>query len=503
MSLYRKYRPQTFADVVGQEHIVTTLEQAVKQGQIAHAYLFAGSRGTGKTSLARIMAKNILVQGIGDAALRTQIETGVVEGTVVDLVEIDAASNTGVDNIRDLIEKVQFSPVAAAAKVYIIDEVHMLSKGAFNALLKTLEEPPPYAYFILATTELPKIPATIQSRCQRFSFHQIREEDIVRRLQFIADQEKITADRTALRVMARHAQGGMRDAISLLDQLRSLKDITPQDVQERLGETGQEHVEPLLQALDQGDRTAVLRIVRELEDAGIALDVFVRQVLGDVRMRLHASVEAGMSIARPAAILDTLLAAIRDLRFAPVPGLVLESALLSLCGTDTLPPPPPKKESRFFKKAKEEPKADTGTAPTSISTPKHAETDQKTKAVEHAKEKALAKDPLVEAPEVTLQAVIAAWPDIVQNSTPPALKMSLKNGRVTGVSDKMITVSFTSNFHRERVAQKEAIHTVEKLVSDSFKRPLRVECVLGEEKDVQPVANETMVDLAEAVNEIF
>ena len=188
MSLYRKYRPLSFADVVGQEHVVTTLEQAAAQEKLSHAYLFAGGRGTGKTSVARILAKILMIRGIEDEKIQKQIIKGVEEGTIVDLLEIDAASNTGVDNIRDLIEKIQFSPVAAGAKVYIIDEVHMLSKGAFNALLKTLEEPPPYAYFILATTELQKIPATIQSRCQSFPFRAIREEDIIRRLQYIADQ---------------------------------------------------------------------------------------------------------------------------------------------------------------------------------------------------------------------------------------------------------------------------------------------------------------------------
>src|SRR5438874_2090994 len=150
MSLYRQYRPLTFADVAGQDHVVSTLENAVTQGKLAHAYLFAGSRGTGKTSVARILAKTMLTQGIADETLKRQIITGVEEGHLVDLVEIDAASNRGIDDIRSLVEKIQFSPVVSSAKVYIIDEVHMLTREAFNALLKTLEEPPPYAFFILA-----------------------------------------------------------------------------------------------------------------------------------------------------------------------------------------------------------------------------------------------------------------------------------------------------------------------------------------------------------------
>ena len=194
MSLYLTYRPLSFADVTGQDHVVTTLEQAAQKGKLAHAYLFAGNRGTGKTSVARILAKTMMMQGIEDETMQKQIKKGVEEGSIVDLLEIDAASNRGIDDIRDLIEKIQFSPVVCNAKVYIIDEVHMLTKEAFNALLKTLEEPPAYAYFILATTERNKIPTTIQSRCQCFPFRNIRDEDIVRRLQFIADSEKIEAD---------------------------------------------------------------------------------------------------------------------------------------------------------------------------------------------------------------------------------------------------------------------------------------------------------------------
>src|SRR3989338_259292 len=239
MSLYRTYRPKTFAEVVGQEHIVKTLEQAVLQDKVAYAYLFSGPRGTGKTSIARILAKMLLTKDVADEKIQKQILKAVEEDSLVDVLEIDAGSNRGIDDIRDLIEKVQFSPVVASAKIYIIDEVHMLTKEAFNALLKTLEEPPAYAYFTLATTEINKVPATIQSRCQRFPFRHVREEDIIRHLQFIADREKIVIDRAALRAVAHHAQGGMRDAISLLYQVRSIEKIGIEDIQERIGESGQ------------------------------------------------------------------------------------------------------------------------------------------------------------------------------------------------------------------------------------------------------------------------
>ncbi len=493
MSLYRTYRPQTFADVVGQEPIVTTLENAVAQGKISHAYLFSGSRGTGKTSIARILAKHLLVQGVTDETVKRHIGEGVAEGSIIDLIEIDAASNTGVDNIRDLIEKVQFSPVAAGAKVYIIDEVHMLSKGAFNALLKTLEEPPAYAYFILCTTELHKIPATIQSRCQRFTFRFIRDEDIIRRLQFIADQEKIPIDRLALRAIARHAQGGMRDAISLLDQVRSLEKISLEDVQQRIGETGQEFVELLFVAWEKADRKDILALVQRLEETATPLDTFVRQVLGEARVRLHAAIASNEPIDHLTTLLDALLRTVRDMRIAPVPALVLEAALLSLCIDDAST----KKESRHAKKQKVEESAQVESTKL-----EQAKKEAITEVAQEAKEH-VTKGAIIEAPDLTMQTMIAVWPDIVSKATPPALKQSLKNGRVTGVSEKGVTIAFASKFHRDRVAQNEANHLIEHLLAEHFKRQIRIECTTEEEKNATPITDSALVNLADAVSEIF
>lgn len=501
MSLYRTYRPSTFADVVGQDHIVSTLEQAVAQDQLSHAYLFAGSRGTGKTSVARILSKQMLTKGIREPFLKNQIEKGVDDGSLVDLIEIDAASNRGIDDIRTLVEKIQFSPVVAAAKVYIIDEVHMLTREAFNALLKTLEEPPPYAYFILATTELQKIPATIQSRCQRFSFRQIRDEDIVRRLQFIADQEHIVADRASLRAIAHHAQGGMRDAISLLDQLRSLPKITVEDVQQRLGETGHEHVDTVLEAVRTGDERTILSLVDHLETAGISLETFVRQLLARVREELHAAVEANAPLTSSAHALEVLLGAVKDIRVSPVPGLVLEAALLSLCrGAETAQAPveAPKKERTFLRKKEKEEEPER----TVVSTP--APTPVKAAAQAKPKEKpADTPATLIEAPAVSVETVRQAWPSIAQQATPPSVKMSLKNGRVVDVKGKNVVLSFASKFHRDRVAQKEASHMLEDLLEKHFKQALRIECVVDEERTMTPIKDEASVDLAQAVSEIF
>ena len=222
-ALYRKYRPQTFDDVSGQMAVTQTLKTQLMTGHLSHAYLFTGSRGTGKTSCAKILAKAVNCQDLRDgnpcnccAACRA-----IDSGSCMDVLEIDAASNNGVDNVRDLRDDAIYTPSQVKMRVYIIDEVHMLSISAFNALLKIIEEPPAHLLFILATTELHKVPATILSRCQRFSFRRISQEDIAARLQYVAYQENIDLDDAAARVIARLADGGMRDGLSLLDQCAS------------------------------------------------------------------------------------------------------------------------------------------------------------------------------------------------------------------------------------------------------------------------------------------
>src|SRR5512145_475567 len=223
-ALYRKYRPKEWDQVLGQDHVVTTLKNAIAADRVAHAYLFAGSRGTGKTTLARLLAKAVNCTN-SDPARRPCNECehckAVNDNRFMDLIEIDAASNTSVDDVRDLRDKINFSPSQGKYKIYIIDEVHMLSNQAFNALLKTLEEPPPHAIFVLATTEIHKIPATVLSRCQRHEFRRVPLGEITRHLSAICKSEGIDADPEALNTIARQSSGGMRDAISLLDQLAS------------------------------------------------------------------------------------------------------------------------------------------------------------------------------------------------------------------------------------------------------------------------------------------
>ncbi len=296
-SLYRKYRPQTFSDVVGQEHVERTLKNAVVEGNVSHAYLLCGPRGTGKTTTARLLAKALLCEkGPGNEPDGTCEQChDVAEGTHPDVYELDAASRTGVDNVREeIIGRVQFAPVRGRYKVYIIDEVHMLSTAAFNALLKTLEEPPEHVVFILCTTDPQKVPATILSRCQRFDFHRLSSTELVGRLSYICGNEGISAEADALELIAQHAQGGMRDAITTLEQLAvfSGNSITKQDAEGLLGEVHSSQLFEVAQLIAERDVARCFDWVAGFVESGIDLIQFARDLTMHVR-NLYVTVLTG------------------------------------------------------------------------------------------------------------------------------------------------------------------------------------------------------------------
>ena len=293
-ALYRKWRPQTWGDVVGQAHVVQTLRNALRSGRTAHAYLFSGPRGTGKTTTARLLAKavNCTAPESERPCNKCSVCLAINEGRFLDLIEIDAASNTSVEDVRDLRERVPFAPSEGRYKVYIIDEVHMLSTAAFNALLKTLEEPPAHALFVLATTEVHKVPATVISRCQRHEFRRLGVDEIAPYLAHLVNEEKLQAEPEALAIIARQATGSLRDAVSLLDQMASLGDtITLASVLEVLGAAGSVQTQEFVESLAARDVARGVALIQRTVDGGVEPRQFARQVTEYLRGVLLAKLD--------------------------------------------------------------------------------------------------------------------------------------------------------------------------------------------------------------------
>lgn len=288
MALYRKFRPTRFSEVKGQDHIVKTLENQMRTGRIGHAYLFCGTRGTGKTTVAKILAKAVNCEHPvdGEPCGECEVCKAIAEGSSMNVIEIDAASNNGVDNIREIKEQVQYSPATGKYKVYIIDEVHMLSIGAFNALLKTLEEPPEYVIFILATTEVHKIPITILSRCQRYDFHRITAATIKKQLSDLMEQEHVDTEDKALEYVARMADGSMRDALSLLDQCIAFylgEKLTYDNVLEVLGTVDIQVYSDLLDMILSQDINGVMDLLEDVARQGREWSQFITDFLWYLR----------------------------------------------------------------------------------------------------------------------------------------------------------------------------------------------------------------------------
>ena len=354
-ALYRKYRSQTFGQLVGQQVVATTLRQAVEQGKISHAYLFSGPRGTGKTSVAKIFAKamNCPNQKDGEPCNDCYICQAITEGSLEDVIEIDAASNNGVDEIRDIRDKSTYAPSLAKHKVYIIDEVHMLSTGAFNALLKTLEEPTENVVFILATTELHKIPATILSRVQRFEFKSIKTQDIIGHIEWILEQEGIDFEQEGVQIIARRAEGGMRDALSILDQALSLTQenrLTTDITEEITGSISLGALDAYVAALIAHDAVAALDNLNLIFDSGKNMARFVTDLLQYLRDLIivktggenhHASELFLENLKTPQdtlfAMIDMATKSLADIKNSLQPKIYTEMMTIRLAETSSLP----------------------------------------------------------------------------------------------------------------------------------------------------------------------
>lgn len=356
-ALYRKFRPVSFEDVKGQDHIVTTLKNQLKAGRIGHAYLFCGTRGTGKTTVAKILARAVNCEHLKDGSPCNECDTckGILSGTSTNVIEIDAASNNGVDNIREIREDVSYRPTQGKYKVYIIDEVHMLSTGAFNALLKTLEEPPEYVIFILATTEVNKIPVTILSRCQRYNFHRISIDTISARVKELLDKEGVQAEDRAIRYIAKAADGSMRDALSLTDQCIAFylgQELTYDRVLDVLGTVDTEVFSRMLREVIKGDAASCLRLLGDLVRDGKEMGQFVSDFTWylrnlmllksseDLEDVLDVSTENLKQLKEESRLIDddTLFRYIRifsdlsgRIRFATQKQILVETELIRLC----------------------------------------------------------------------------------------------------------------------------------------------------------------------------
>ncbi len=527
-ALYNKWRPQKWDEVVGQQHIIQTLRNAVTGGRVAHAYLFAGPRGTGKTTAARLLAKavNCLDSDPAKRPCNTCAHcVAVNEGRFLDLIEIDAASNTSVEDVRDLRDKINFSPNQGQYKVYIIDEVHMLSTAAFNALLKTLEEPPAHAIFILATTEIHKIPATVLSRCQRHEFRRVPVDDIVGQLKRIAESEGLSAEPEALTLIARQSAGGMRDAISLLDQMASTgKEITLDLTQSVLGTATSQTVIALVEAVQQRDPAAGMDAIHRALDAGSDPRLLARQLVDYLRALLliqmgnssqvdlaadtraqaekHARAFSGVDVLY---MIKSFNAAATDLRGGWQPSLPLELAMAEVMGQG--------QRERGQGQA-EETGAIKSTA-RAADRPAGNEVERKAekaapKMVDKQSRETIEKQPvkmpgrLPEKPastptqaaetlsenagNISLEQVMKAWKQIRGLIKPQSLSLDglLNSCRLLDVKNGALVIGFASEVLRSKVDTAEMKEITRKAILEVCGADLAIKCVVTNAKQATP-----------------
>ena len=503
-AFYRKWRPQTLADLVGQEHVTKTLSHAVKEQRITHAYLFCGPRGTGKTSSGRILAKavNCLDNDNGEPCNHCEMCRSISQGRALDVIEIDAASNRGIDEIRELKERVNFVPSVGKYKVYIIDEVHMLTEQASNALLKTLEEPPSYVIFILATTEPHKLLSTILSRCQRFDFRRLTQDAIVSKLQHICEHENITAELSALRLISRGASGSLRDAENLLQQhvAQYGSDIQVHQVEDSLGITTDSRVKELAKHIIAKNIAAGLATINSVACDGLDLKQFNQALVEYLRgvLLTKSGAQQGLDFApedmveiedlAKQADVGQILKAIKlfgqvDFRFNEYTPLPLELAMVecTLAGDEDKP-------AVMLQERKE----NTSVSAEPIKPAKRAEPvkyDRPTDEVEQSKGEVAVQKPQVEG-TASIEHIRYHWRkfvDTLKGGSGGSLDAFLRGAcEPVAVENDTLVLSFNYPFHMEKIENPKSRQIVEEKLSEMFGKPNKVRCALKPKTKQKP-----------------
>lgn len=505
-ALYRQYRPKTFDQVLGQEHITTTLKNQIQKGNIGHAYLFAGTKGTGKTSTAKIFSRavNCLNPIDGNPCNQCEICKGILDESIMDVIEMDAASNNGVDDIRELKEKVIYPPSRTKYKIYIIDEVHMLSKGAFNALLKTLEEPPKHLIFILATTEMEKLPQTILSRCQRFDFKRITSKDITYNMKKICDELNIQVEERALSLISRNSDGAMRDALSLLDQCISYKEgeLTYEDALDILGIANTDLLFSMVEDIIHKNLENTLLKIDEIIQSGKDINQFIKDLIFHFRnllivktskepvnildmdketITMYMEQSKDISLDFILKSLDILNKSENQAKWATQPRIILEMATIKMVNLE--------EQASLEERVK---KLEMIISSGEISLSKSTATKPNKKArrereqIEKSKEEVEPVQIFDDGKELAFETIKNDWQKVLKIVKDKNIKnyAFLMEGRLVSFVNNKLQIGYKDGFgfHKEAISRPDNKKFVEKIVSSYFNKNINIDFIMEDEQ---------------------